>query len=168
MRRLLTAARLGAIAALIIFAGSSCTTPHSSFATRDLGGGAWPGWKDIDEGGFEEDGWVLFPEAGTATFYGAKVAAPVTPGAFYVVNEPVDYEFYIKREGLARLLPFTTYIRLRVTDEIPANRIVLDQAASSGGVVHISGRQHSGLHPGAGYVQLMRVTPIKPAKRIAW
>jgi hypothetical protein len=171
MSRLLAVTVKIAAAAALILAGSSCTTPHKTLATVDLGG-AWPGWQDIDEGGFEERGWVLWPEAGTAAFYGAKVATPIYSGksgyAAVVTTEPVDYEFYVQRTGLARLCPFTSYVRLRISNDIVANRVVLDQAAASGGIVHVSGRQRSGLRPGAAYVKVNRVTPVKPAKRIAW
>ena len=161
MRRIFTtAAKLGAIGALLL-AGSSCTSTDSTFATPDLGG-VWPGWEDIDEGGFEERGWVLFPEfaqygsKGKSLLYGSGDTSRV-----------IDYEFYRQREGLARLCPFRHYVPITVSGNV-ANRIVLDQAATSGGMVHISGRQRSGLRPGAAYVEVMRVNPVKPAKRIAW
>ncbi|HYF35612.1 MAG TPA: hypothetical protein VD994_10010, partial [Prosthecobacter sp.] len=137
MRRLLIAAvKISAIAALIL-AGSSCTSSRSTYATADLGG-VWPDWQDIDEGGFEEMGWVLWPEA--VAYHDAKALVGST------ARTP-DYEFYRPRQGFARLCPFRTYVPLYVSGSV-ANRIVLDQAAASGRMVHVSGRQRSGLRPG--------------------
>lgn len=154
-RFLATAAKISATAALLMV-GSSCTNPPVTYA------GPWPGWKNIDEGGFEEKGTVTWHDA--ALYHGDAKAVGVGYGSAHVTAE---YEFYIAREGLARFCPHRTYVPLFVKGNT-TNRIVLDQAAISGSLVHVSGRQHSGLGPGGAYVEVIRVTDIKRQKRIAW
>lgn len=160
--------RVCAIAVLVL-TGGACVDMRPTQPVPQYGGD-WPGWKNNDEGGFEQAGKVGWEEG---PIMGAKVFAPVyagpaVPGATEIYPLGlVNYQFYPTRKGLWRLLPPTRYVRLSAHGNVD-NRIVLDRAAASGRVVHISGRLRSGLRPDEAYVEVTRATPVKRLERIAW
>jgi hypothetical protein len=86
-------------------------------------------------------------------------AASASPGA--------HYEFYRERKGLAKFLPARSYVPLVISGSVQ-NRVVLDQASVAGSLVHISGRQKSGLWPGGAYVEVTRATPVRRERPLTW
>lgn len=164
--------RVSAIAAVVL-AGGACVDMRPLQPVPQYGGD-WPGWRNNDEGGFEQGGKVGWEDGGALYYGGAKGTSPGYRAAPAQVggNEVyplgvVNYQFYPTRKGLWRLWAPMRYVRLSAHGSVD-NRIVLDRAAASGSVVHISGRLRSGLRPDEAYVEVQRATPVKRLERIAW
>jgi hypothetical protein len=163
------AVRIASIA-LLLLAGSSCVTVDTRPIPVTAPVSYWSGWKDIDEGGFEEKGTVYWHDP--AVGRNAALAAAGGKGGVGVYRgvvaiEGAEYDLY-RPKSLWRWLFSQPKCVPLVTGGHVANEVVLEQAALSGSQVHVSGRQHSGTWPGGRYVEVTRVTPIKKLDRISW
>lgn len=165
--------RVCAVAALA-FAGSSCTS--TSVQPRLDYGARWPGWKDMDQGGFEQMGTVTWSESEYATSSQDKVVTTVygsgkhttkATTAYVKAKRAVSFDFYPADQPFRWWGTPKVRVQLSVRDSVE-NLIVLDEAASTGGLVHVSGRQRSGLSPKADYVEVTRATNVTLEKPDIW